>query len=84
MIAMKIVWDEIKRRTNLHKHGFNFADLDVEFFSQAKIYPAKLSRLAAVGNFADEWITVIFTRLGSEAVSIVSMRSASIKERNRS
>jgi uncharacterized protein len=81
---MKIVWDEIKRRTNLDKHGFDFAGLDMEFFSHATIYPAKLNRLAAVGYFSDERITVIFTRLGSEAVSIVSMRSASIKEWNRS
>ena len=81
MNRMKIVWDDIKRRTNLHKHGFDFADLTAEFFAQATIYPAKLNRLAAVGHSSDGWITVIFIQLGSEAISIVSMRTARSKER---
>jgi uncharacterized protein len=79
--VVEIVWDDIKRRTNLHKHGFDFADLDMEFFAQATIYPAKLGRVAAVGLFSELWITVIFAQLGSEAISIVSMRDASVKER---
>jgi uncharacterized protein len=81
--AMKIVWVEIKRRTNVHKHGMDFADIDLEFFARATIYPAKMGRLAAVGNISGVMATVIFARLGSEAISIVSMRAASAKERNK-
>jgi uncharacterized protein len=80
---MKIVWDEIKRRTNLHKHGMDFADINFEFFARATIFPAKIGRLAAVGDIFGVIVTVIFTRLGSEAISIVSMRAASAKERNK-
>lgn len=28
---MKVVWDEAKRRTNLRKHGFDFADAERVF-----------------------------------------------------
>ena len=83
MIKMKIVWDEIKRHTNLHKHGMDFADIDFEFFARATIFPAKIGRLAAVGYLSGVMATVIFKRLGSEAISIVSMRVASAKERNK-
>jgi uncharacterized protein len=80
---MKIVWGEIKHRTNLHKHGMDFADIDLEFFARATIFPSKIGRLAAVGNISGIMATVIFTRLGSEAISIISMRAASAKERDK-
>jgi len=31
MAAMKVVWDEAKRRTNLRKHGLDFADAEQVF-----------------------------------------------------
>ena len=79
---MKIVWDEPKRLTNLDKHGMDFADLTEEFFAEATIYPAKATRSVALGLFGRGSVTVIFTRLGSEAISVVSMRRASAKERS--
>jgi uncharacterized DUF497 family protein len=78
----KIVWDETKRQTNLTKHGgLDFADLTVEFFDEAVIYPAKQGRFLAVGKLKQgtPW-AVVFSRLGKEAVSVVSMRRASKKE----
>jgi uncharacterized DUF497 family protein len=78
---MVIVWDEPKRVANLAKHGLDFAALDIEFFAAATIRPAKGGRLAAFGLLAGERIAVVFAALGDEAVSIVSMRPASRKER---
>lgn len=80
---MKIVWDEPKRLTNLRDHpGHDFADLTVEFFETAFVVPVKLSRLMAINEFRGETIVaVIFAPLGSEAVSVISMRRASPKER---
>ncbi len=80
---MRITWDESKRLSNLDKHGLDFGDLTEEFFESAVIYPARHGRLRAVGNLNHEppW-TVIFSVLGSEAVSAVSMRYASRKERD--
>ncbi len=77
-----IVWDEPKRLTNLAKHGMDFADLDEAFFLASKIVPAKNGRHMAIGRLADGTIAVVFTVLGTEGVSIISMRPASRKERS--
>jgi uncharacterized DUF497 family protein len=77
---MKIVWDERKRRANLLKHGLDFALLDADFFTRAYIGQAKQGRLIAVGEI-DGIVTVIFIRLGTEGLSVISMRPASQRER---
>ncbi|WP_440408477.1 BrnT family toxin [Neorhizobium petrolearium] len=58
------------------------ADLTVEFFEAATIFETKQGRLKAVGLFGDDVITVIFKLLGTEAISVISMRRASRKERS--
>lgn len=81
---MKITWDEPKRQANLVKHGLDFADLTLEFFLTAYVEPAKEGRKLAIGEFDGEVVVaVIFRPLGSEALSVISMRRASIKERER-
>jgi len=80
---MKIVWDEPKRQQNIAKHSMDFADLTIEFFEASIIYPAKEDRFVAVGELNGQIIiAVVFKPLGSEALSIISMRPASKKERN--
>ena len=37
--------------------------------------------LRAIGYFGDELVTVVFSRLGTEAISVISMRPASNAER---
>ncbi|MCV9939233.1 BrnT family toxin [Boseaceae bacterium BT-24-1] len=78
---MKIVWDEPKRISNLAKHGQDFAALDEGFFAEAAILPAKQGRWLAIGRLADGSIAVVFATLGTEAISIVSMRRANRAER---
>ncbi|MDO8359220.1 MAG: BrnT family toxin [Devosia sp.] len=79
---MEITFDELKRRTNMEKHGFDFAELDHAFFVAARIYPGKRDRQIAVGNLGQITIAVVFRPLGSEALSVISMRTASLKERS--
>jgi uncharacterized DUF497 family protein len=79
---MKIVWDEIKRQANVSKHGMDFVDLEIDFFYAATILPARGNRFMAIGNLGGAAVTVVFSRLGNEAISIVSMRHASAKERD--
>ncbi|QKK34223.1 BrnT family toxin (plasmid) [Rhizobium indicum] len=79
---MKITFDEAKRRTNIEKHGLDFADLDLLFFAGSVVVPAKGGRLMAIGAFLDGVIAVVFVTLGSEAISVISMRKASRKERS--
>ncbi|NBB50855.1 hypothetical protein GVN24_21475 [Rhizobium sp. CRIBSB] len=78
---MVIVWDEPKRLANIDKHGLDFADLSLEFFERALIRPAKRGRLQAIGRLADGTVTVIFVRLGTEGLSVISMRAANPTER---
>jgi uncharacterized protein len=79
---MLIKWDDSKRMTNLAKHELDFADLSPEFFEHALVTSARTARYKAIGWLADQWIiTVVFAPLGSEAISVISMRPASQKER---
>jgi len=77
-----IVWDEPKRQTNLERHGLDFADLDEWFFLEAVTVPAKGNRHMAIGQLNDGTIAVVFALLGTEGVSVISMRPASRKERS--
>jgi uncharacterized DUF497 family protein len=78
---MEVVWDEPKRLANLARHGLDFADLDEGFFEGSVIVPARLNRQIAVGRHRSGIILVVFVTLGTEGLSIVSMRPASRKER---
>ncbi len=79
---MNIIWDETKRETNIAKHGMDFADLSLEFFRDAKIGTAKGDRFMAIGNLNGQIVAaVIFRPLGTEAISVISMRPANSKER---
>lgn len=77
---MKIAWDEVKRQANLLKHGLDFAALDIDFFSRAIIVSGHSGRLRAIGWYDGQlMIAVIFQPLGSQAISVVSMRPANFK-----
>lgn len=85
---MLIVWDEAKRLLNLAKHGIDFADLAAEFdFERAISSPAKPSatgraRVALIGRHRGRSIVVVAASpLGTEALSLVSARPASPRER---
>lgn len=79
---MDIVWDEPKRETNLENRGLDFAELDLDFFASSVVVPARDGRFKAIGPFRGDILAVIFKPLGSEALSVISMRRASRKERN--
>ncbi len=76
-----IVWDEPKRQSNLADRGLDFADLDEAFFLDAVVVPAKRERWMAIGWFGEAILAVVFVPLGTEGLSVVSMRPASRKER---
>jgi hypothetical protein len=85
---MRILWDEPKRRANLAKHGFDFADFEIGFsFERFLAFPTRPSRTGRtryrlVGTlFGDPVVVAIVSPLGSEAVAIVSLRLANVKER---
>lgn len=77
-----IVWDEPKRQRNIVRHKLDFADLDEWFFLDAVTIPAKENRYMAIGRLDDGTMAVVFATLGTEGVSVISMRPASRKERS--
>jgi len=80
---MRITYDEPKREWTLKERGLDFAGLTVEFFETAAIFPAKQGRWIAINWFRGVAIlAVIFRPLGTEAISVISMRRASRKERD--
>ncbi len=79
---MLILWDEPKRATNLREHEVDFADVRAGFdFTTTDIVPSYKGRFAATGFLGDAMITVVFAPLGTEAISLISARAASRKER---
>jgi len=60
----------------------DFADLTYEFFLSSVNIPAKDGRFKAIGQLDDGVVVVIYATLGSEALSVISMRRANRKERN--
>lgn len=79
---MKIAWDEPKRIANFEKHGLDFAELSFEFFLASVVIPAKDGRSKAIGRLRDGTVVVIFLTLGTEALSVISMRPARKDERS--
>jgi hypothetical protein len=65
----------------LEKHGLDFASLRHEFFLGAVIIPARHGRLKAMGQSSFGLLSVVFAPLGSEGLAVISMRSASKREK---
>lgn len=78
---MKILWDEPKRLANIKKHGLDFADLNETFFDDALVLPSYNKRWRGIGKDIRGVIAVVFVTLGTEAVSVISMRPADRYER---
>ncbi len=69
---MKMVWDEPKRQTNMATHGFDLADAESFNWETA---------IGAIGRLSTEIVTLVFSPLGAEAISVISLRPASRAER---
>jgi uncharacterized DUF497 family protein len=85
---MKIVWDEPKRLANLDKHGLDFRGFEEGFsWETCLVFPARPSqtgraRHQMIGELKGELVVVaVVSPLGFEALSVVSLRPASGKER---
>ncbi|MDH3027631.1 MULTISPECIES: BrnT family toxin [Methylobacterium] len=85
---MRFTYDEPKRLANLAKHGFDFAEFEEAFdfdrFATQVTQPSRTGRdrLKLIGTWYGETVVVVIVSpLGSEAVSIVSVRRADRNER---
>lgn len=84
---MLIVWDQPKREMNLQAHGLDFADARDRFILEDSLvlptYPGRggSPRFIAIGPLDGRLVAFVFSPLGTEAVSLISLRPASRKER---
>ena len=85
-----MIWDEPKRAANLDKHGLDFArfvdgfEFDTAIRIAARPSRTGRPRFRLVGEFDGEAVVVaVVSPLGTEAISLVSLRHATAKERNR-
>lgn len=85
---MRVTWDEPKRELNL-RHGFDFADFELAFdLATALQVPTRSSRTGRERRMLIGWwesrlvVVVVMSPLGSEAISLVSIRHADRKERD--
>jgi uncharacterized DUF497 family protein len=83
---MKIVWDEPKRQANLVTHGLDLADAESFDWETALVAPGHADksgrpRFRAIGRLGNDLVTLVFSPLGAEAISVISLRPASRAER---
>jgi uncharacterized DUF497 family protein len=82
---MKLEWDERKRRTNLAKHGIDFAELEPLFRGPISNQADRRReygepRSIAVGRLGEIIVSVVYTWRGSTR-RIISARRADRDER---
>jgi hypothetical protein len=83
---MRIVWDEPKRQANMATHGLDLADAESFDWDTAIVVPGHTSRegrlrFRAIGWLRRELVALVFSPLGAEAISVISLRRASRTER---
>ena len=83
---MKIVWDEPKRQINIATHGLDLADAELFDWEGAIVVRGHTAsdgrpRFRAIGLLGNDLVTLVFSPLGTEAVSVISMRPANRAER---
>lgn len=88
---MRIEWDELKRARNLlpppKGHSLDFEDARQRFaFDEAAIVPSYPGpdgrpRYIAIGWLDEHFVAAVFSPLGTEAISLISLRPANRRER---
>ncbi len=83
---MRFEWDEAKRRANLRKHGFDFADVEEMFLGTLLVEPdlrdeCGEARWAGLGLISGCAAKVVFVERGPDVVRIISLRKATSRER---
>jgi len=81
-----IEWDEAKNRSNIRKHGFDFADAE-EMFRGVLVVGADTrmdygeSRWTGLGVVGGRVVQVVFAEVDDETLRIISLRKATTRER---
>lgn len=78
---MQLTWDAEKRRSNLAKHGLDFADAQAVFRGAVLIFEDKRrscgeQRFVALGMLKEIVVAIAFTEPEEDLIRIISMRKA--------
>lgn len=81
---MKVVWDEAKRRANLRKHGFDFADAEgvfsgITYTIEDRRFEYEEPRFITLGMLRDTVVVMAHTEARA-TIRIISMRKATRNE----
>jgi hypothetical protein len=83
---MNFEWDEAKRRSNLRKHGYDFADAEEMFRGGLIAEPDTREdygerRWAGLGMIRGHLSQIVFAEKDPETIRIISLRKATNRER---
>jgi uncharacterized DUF497 family protein len=83
-----VVWDDHKRAQNIRRHGVDLAEARLFKWETALVVESYRGahgeqRYKGIGRIDERLMTVIFSVLGSEAISVISVRPASRRERRQ-
>jgi uncharacterized DUF497 family protein len=84
---MKITFDAAKDAANLEKHGISLAAVDCFDFADALVMPDRRhdygeDRFVALGLLKQRVYVVVFAKR-DDAIRIISLRKANLRERKR-
>jgi hypothetical protein len=82
---MTFEWDEDKNRSNVRKHGLDFADAEEMFRRMLVVAPDTNDdygerRWVGIGTIRGRTVHVVFTERGLETIRIISLRKATRRE----
>ncbi len=88
LAPMKFEWDENKKKENIRKHGFDFADawevFELPMLTASDTREAyKEERLIGVGFLRQRVVVVVFAEPDDDTIRIISLRKALKHERER-
>jgi len=83
---MKFEWDEVKNRSNIRKHGFDFADAPEIFQGPLLALPDTREdygedRWIAIGLLRNRVVVLAFAQPAEDVIRIISLRKADRDER---
>ena len=81
---IKFTWDEVKRQTNLRKHGLDFAEAEsvfhgVTFTFEDERFEYAEQRFVTIGMLGNEVVVIAHTQWEKE-IRVISMRQATRHE----
>lgn len=85
---MEFEWDEAKNRSNLEKHGVDFADAAAVFADPLHLtmpddrFSYGEQRYIIIGSVDERMHVVVYT-VRDEVIRIISARKANMRERSR-